>query len=70
MVKAKVLIRHLLIPQELLYLTHVTRKNFGDLPTDMPYVYLTKLRIGCVVILLTYYVIEQDLHTYKSKNGV
>ena len=70
MVNVKILIRHLLISQEIFYWNQVKRKNFGVLPISMPYGSPGELRIYCVVILLTSYRMEQELHTNISKYGV
>ena len=68
--KVKVLIRPLLVSQELLYWTQDTINNFGDFPIIMSYVSPAKLRIGCVVMFLTSSGMEQDLHTNTLKYGV
>ena len=68
--KLKVQIRHLLISQDLLYWTQVTRNNFGDLSISMSYGYPVKLRIYCMMVFLYSYVVEQYLYTNISKYGV
>ena len=46
------------------------KKNFGVLIISIPYVSPTELRIDCMVMLLTSYVMEQDLCTNISEYGV
>ena len=70
MVKFKVIIRHLLISQELFYGNQVTRKNFCDLPFSILYGSTAELRIYCVVMFLDSSGMEQDLNTNTSKYGV
>ena len=70
MVKLKVLIRHLLISQELFYWTQVKRKNFGVLLISMSYGYPSKPIIDCVVMLLTSSYMEQNIYSNTSKYGV
>ena len=70
MVKVKVLIRNLVISQELFYWTQVTINNFGALPISIPYGSPAELIISCVVVLLNSSEMEQDLHTNTSKYGV
>ena len=65
--KVKVLIINLLISQELFYWTQVTINTFDVLPISMPYWSPAELRIDCVVVFLTSYVLEQDLHTRHNK---
>ena len=69
MVKLKVLMIHLLTSQDTFYWKQVTRKNLVVLPIIIPYGYHAKPRIYCVVMFLTYYGTEQDLHTNTSKYG-
>ena len=61
-VKLKVLKRHLLISRDIFYLNQVTINNFGVLPINIPYGSPVELRIYCMVVFLTSYGMEQDLH--------
>ena len=70
MLKSKSQIRHLLISQELFYLNQVSRNNFGSSSISMIYGPPSIMIIGCVVMFLTYFGMEQDLHTNISKYGV
>ena len=44
--------------------------NFDALPVSMPYFSTAELRIYCMTVFLTYYDMEQDLRTNKSKYEV
>ena len=46
------------------------KKNFCDLPISITYVSPVTLIIGCVVLFITSYCMEQDLNTNISKYGV
>ena len=70
MVKLAFLLRHLIISLEIFYWTQVTRKNFGLLHISMTYGSPSELIINYVVMFLTYYGMEQYLHTNISKYGV
>ena len=70
MFKLKYQIRNFLISQELFYLTQVTRKNFGGFTISMPYGSPAELRIDCVEMFITSYVMEQYFSTKISKYGV
>ena len=50
--------------------TQATINNFGVLHISMSYGYPAKLMIDCVVMFLTFYGIEQDLHIKISEYGV
>ena len=69
-IKLKVLIRHLLISQEIFCWTQVTRKNLCVFPIIIPYGSPTKQRIYCLVVFLTYSGMEQDVNTNVFKYGV
>ena len=69
-VKLKVLIIHLLILRELFFWNQDTIENFGVFHISIPYGSHAKMRIDCVVMFLTLYGMEQDLHTNISKYGV
>ena len=62
--------RHMLISKELFYLNKVTRKNFVVLTISIPSGSPDELRIGCVVMFLNSYGMEQYLHTKTYKYGV
>ena len=70
MVKSKYQIRYLRILQEIFYWTKATRNNFGDLHISNLSGSPTKMRIGCVVMLLNSYGMEQDIFRNTSKYGV
>ena len=55
---------------DIFYWNQDTRKKFGVLTISMTYGSPTELRIDCVVMLPTYYGMEQELHTNISKYGV
>ena len=55
-------IRHSLISQGTLWWTQVTTRNFGAYPISMPYVSPFKLKIGCLVMFLTFSEMYQDHH--------
>ena len=46
------------------------KKNLGVFPISIPYGYTIKLVICYVVVFLTSYGMEQDLHTNTSKYGM
>ena len=68
--KRKFQIRHLLILQEIFYLTKVTKNTFGDFTISIPSSSPAELRIYCVVMFLTFSGMEQDFYTNTSKYGV
>ena len=70
MIKVKIPVRHLIISQELFYLTQITRKNFGALPISTIYGSPAKLRIDFVVMFLNSSDMEQDLHKNTLEYGV
>ena len=70
MLKVKVPIINLIIPQEIYYWNQVTRKNFGNLPLSIPYGSPSELIIYFVVMFINYSGMEQYLHTNTSKYGV
>ena len=57
-VKLKSQIRNWLILKGNFYWTKVTIRNFGSQPIIMTYVSPAELRIGCVVMLLNYFVMD------------
>ena len=69
-VKSKILIRHMIIPQELLYWNQFTRNNFGTPPISMAYDSPIEPRIDYVVMFLASSGTGQDLHKNTSKYGV
>ena len=68
--KLKSQIRHLIMSQELFYLTQVTKNKFGDLPISIPSGYTAKLIIGFVMMFLNYSGEYEYHHTNTSKYGV
>ena len=70
MVKVKSQIKELVISQDILFCNKFTRKKFGTLPIIIPYAYPNKIRIGSVVVFVTYSIMEQELHINTSKYGV
>ena len=60
-------LRHLIISQEILFLTEVTRNNFGALTISIPYGSPVELIIEYVMMFLTYSGMEQEIHRNTSK---
>ena len=53
-----------------LLLNSIHKREFGALPISMPSGSLAELIIGCVVMFLTSYGMDQDLHIKTSTYGV
>ena len=53
-----------------LYIYQVTRNNVGAYPISMPSSSPSRLKMGFLVIFLTFYGMDQDHHTNISKYGV